>query len=231
MRRLTPDIAELDLTAEYAVPAGRHVRVNFASSVDGAATVDGTSKGLSSKADRELFHLLRSLADVVLVGAGTVRAENYGGARPHNGHIPPIAVVTRSLDLDPAGRLFTDSQVPPIIVTCSAAPPDRRDALARVADIVVAGDEEVDLGGALDELGERGLEHVLCEGGPHLFGRLVAAELFDELCLSLAPVIAGGNTGRIVAGLATQVTEPLRLVHVLEDSGQLFLRYSTGGTI
>src|SRR3954469_19596905 len=105
MRRLLPDPAgTVDLRAAYAVEADRHVRVNFAASADGAVTVDGKSKGLSSDADRELFHVLRSLADVVLVGAGTAGAENYGGAREADGRFPPIAVVSRSLDLDPASR-------------------------------------------------------------------------------------------------------------------------------
>ncbi|MDQ1705895.1 MAG: hypothetical protein QOF18_2261 [Frankiaceae bacterium] len=228
MRRLIPDPATVDdLRAAYAVPAGRHLRVNFAASVDGAVTVDGTSKGLSSTADRELFHLLRSMADVILVGAGTVRAENYGGAREFDGHAPPIAVVTRSLNLDPSARLFTDTRVRPIVVTC-AAPPDRLAVFERLADVVVAGDEDVDIARALDLLADRGLAHVLCEGGPHLFGSLAAADALDELCLSLAPVIAGGTAGRIVAGLQSPVPDEMHLEHVLEDAGHLFLRYSTG---
>lgn len=228
MRRLLPDPSEdVDLRAAYASVAERHVRVNFASSADGAVTVDGKSKGLSSDADRELFHVLRSLADVVLVGAGTARAENYGGARESNGHIPPIAVVSRSLDLDPAARLFTDTQVPPIVITCTDAPADRRAALDGLADVIVAGSDAVDVKNAVDQLAERGLKHVDCEGGPHLFGWLAAAKVLDELCLTLAPLIAGGRAGRIIAGLESQLADPLRLLHVLEDNGHLFLRYST----
>jgi riboflavin-specific deaminase-like protein len=228
MRRLIPDESStVDLRAAYAIDADRHVRVNFASSADGAVTVDGKSRGLSSEADRELFQLLRDLSDVVLVGAGTVRAENYGGARGTGDTVPPIAVVSRSLDLDPAARLFTDTRVPPIVVTCADSPPDRRKALDGLADVIVAGTDAVDMRDAVDQLAERGLERVLCEGGPHLFGWLAAAQVFDELCLSLAPLIAGGRAGRIVAGLEGQLTDPLRLVHVLEDDGHLFLRYST----
>jgi riboflavin biosynthesis pyrimidine reductase len=228
MRRLVPDPSEtVDLRAAYAVDADRHVRVNFASSADGAVTVDGKSRGLSSDADRELFHVLRSLADVVLVGAGTVRAENYGGARESGGNIPPIAVVSRSLDLDPASRLFTDTQVRPIIITCSGAPPERLKALDGLADVIVAGTDTVDVKAAVDQLADRGLKHVCCEGGPHLFGWLAAAQVLDELDLSLAPLIAGGRAGRIIAGVESQLADPLRLVHVLEDEGHLFLRYST----
>lgn len=227
MRRLVPDPGgPVDLRSAYEVPEGRHVRVNFASSADGAVTVDGRSRGLSSDADRELFHLLRSMSDVVLVGAGTVRAENYGGAREAGGTTPPIAVVSRSLDLDPAARLFTDTQVRPLVLTCDRSPTDRREALTAVADVVVAGDEDVDLDAALAQLAERGLRRVICEGGPHLFGWLLAADLVDELCLTVAPLLAGGTAGRIVAGLASQVTEPMQLLHVLDNDGHLFLRYA-----
>lgn len=228
MQRLLPDPSDqVDIRAAYAVDSERHVRVNFASSADGAVTVDGTSKGLSSDADRELFHLLRSMSDVVLVGAGTARAENYGGAREGDGRTPPIAVVSRSLDLDRAARLFTDTKVPPIVITCADSPVDRREALAEIADVIVAGEDTVDVAAALDQLADRKLKHVICEGGPHLFGWLAAAKAFDELCLSLAPLLAGGRAGRILAGVESQLADPLRLMQVLEDDGHLFLRYST----
>jgi len=234
MRRLIPaSDGDVDLQSAYAVTAERHVRVNFASSADGAATVDGKSRGLSSDADRELFHLLRAMSDVVLVGAGTVRDENYGGAQistrmAAGDHIPPIAVVSRSLDFDPQARLFTDTRVPPIVITCGIAKEERIRALDGLADVVIAGDDVVDIQLALDELAERGLKHVICEGGPHLFGWLAAARAFDELCLSLAPIVAGGRAGRIIAGVESQLADPMRLLHVLEDDGHLFLRYSTG---
>ena len=229
MRRLQPDPTdEVDLRSAYAVPAGRHVRANFVSSIDGAATLDGKSAGLSSDADRKLFHVLRSLTDVVLVGAGTARAENYGGARATDGAVPPpIAVVSKSLDLDPAARLFTETTVAPIVITCAASPSAVRERLSDMVDVIVAGDADVDLQAALDQLAARGLEHVLCEGGPHLLGAVAAAGLLDELCLTLSPVVAGGSAGRIVAGYLPEVVEPMHLLHVLEDDGHLFLRYST----
>jgi riboflavin-specific deaminase-like protein len=223
---LPDESGAVDLRAAYAVESERHVRVNFASSADGAVTVDGTSRGLSSDADRDLFHLLRAMSDVVLVGAGTARKENYGGARETDGRIPPIAVVSRSLELDAASRLFTDTQVPPIIVTCSDAPTDKREALEGIADVVVAGTEMVDVKSAVDQLAERGLKRVICEGGPHLFGWLAAARVLDELDLTLAPLIAGGRAGRIIAGLESQLTDPMKLLHVLEDDGHLYLRYA-----
>jgi len=228
MRRLFPDPSdEVDLRTAYGVDTPRHVRANFVASADGSVSLAGKSGTLGNAADRELFQLLRAMSDVVLVGAGTARVENYGGAREVDGRTPPIAVVSRSLDLDPASRLFTDTRVPPIVLTCADAPADRRELLAGIADVVIAGDSDVDLRVALDTLAERGLRHVECEGGPHLLGWLVAAGLLDELCLTLAPVLVGGTAGRIVAGLDTQVGDRLRLLHVLEDDGYLFLRYST----
>jgi len=229
VRRLQPDPSdEVDLRSAYAVTAKRHLRANFVSSLDGAATLQGKSAGLSSAADRALFHLLRSMADVVLVGAGTARAENYGGAKVANrDQQPPIAVVSKSLDFDPTARLFTDTTVPPIVITCGASPGAVREQLAALADVIVAGDADVDLRVALDVLAERGLGRVLCEGGPHLLGAVAAAGLLDELCLTLSPMVAGGNAGRIVAGYLPDVVEPMHLRHVLEEDGHLFLRYST----
>jgi len=228
VRRLRPELEEtVDLRAAYAVTADRHVRANFVSSLDGAVTLQGKSAGLSSDGDRQLFHLLRTLADVVLVGAGTARSENYGGAKPVDGHAPPIAVVSKSLHFDLSARLFTDTTVRPIVITCSASPLEPREQLAEVADVVVAGDSDVDLRAALDALADRGLRRVLCEGGPHLLGAVASAGLLDELCLTLAPVVAGGTAGRIVAGYLPEVVEAMHLLHVLEEDGHLFLRYST----
>src|SRR5947209_10311364 len=152
VRRLRPDpVDDVDLAAAYAVDAERHVRANFVSSLDGAVALFGKSAGLSSDGDRALFHVLRTLADVVLVGAGTARGENYGGAKVVAGHAPPIAVVSRSLEFDYTSRLFTDTTVPPIVVTCDAAPKRSRDRLAAIADVVVAGDTDVDLASAVHQ--------------------------------------------------------------------------------
>jgi riboflavin biosynthesis pyrimidine reductase len=224
----------VDLVAQYGYPAdlaAPHVRVNFVASTDGAVTLDGRSGGLGSDADRRVFGLLRELAEVVLVGAGTVRSENYRGARkPTRGRAtpPPIAVVTGSAGLDPGARLFTDTQVPPIVLTGPHAPADRRVALAAAgADVVVL--DPLSPAAVLGELGRRGLHRVLCEGGPRLFGDLVAADLVDELCLTVAPLLAAGNAGRIAVGPAGSPARPLRLVGALEQDSVLLLRYARSG--
>lgn len=222
---------EPDLTAAYAYPedlTAPYVRVNFVSSADGAVSVEGRSAGLHSPADLQIFRTLRLLCDVVLVGAGTVRAEDYGGAKhPTLGGSapPPIAVVTGSADLDPAARLFTETTVAPIVLTTADAPAGRREAIG------AAGGEVVLLDGltprtVLAELGRRGLHRVLCEGGPGLFGDFLAAGAVDELCLTVAALAAGGTSGRIARGPAGAAPSPLDLVGVIrDDDGTLLLRY------
>lgn len=223
-------LEDADLFEQYAYPDGLAapwVRVNFVSSADGAATVDGTSGALGSAGDKLVFGALRELADVVLVGAGTVRAEDYRGARRDTrgrGAPPPIAVVTGSADLDPGSRLFTDTRVPPIVLTLATSPAQRRDRLAAAgADVVVLDLLTPDA--LLGELARRGLHRVLCEGGPSLFGHLVAADAVDELCLTLAPVLAGGTAGRIARGPEGTPARAMRLAGTIEDEDTLFLRY------
>ena len=225
----------LELAAHYAYPEGLgapHVRVNFVASTDGAVTVDGRSAGLGSDADRRVFGTLRELAEVVLVGAGTVRTENYGGARkPTRGRAdpPPIAVVTGSADLDPGARLFTDTLVAPIVLTGPDAPADRLRAPAGGGRRRRRARPALPRGAVVGELGRRGLHRVLCEGGPRLFGDLVAADLVDELCLTVAPVLAAGDAGRIAAGPPGSPPRSLRLVGALEEDGVLLLRYARSG--
>lgn len=236
---MTPGIDEL--RAAYALPDREtpRIRMNFVSSVDGAATLDDRSGGLGGPTDRALMQVLRSLADVVLVGAGTVRAEGYGGMRLSEEDAawrraqgrapqPRLAIVSRRLDLEPSDEVFTDAAVRPLVVTCAVAAPERRDALAAVADVVIAGDEEVDLSLMRDELARRGMPQILCEGGPHLFGTLLDAGVVDELCLTLAPRLVGGDAGRIVRG-ATEIDRGLALTGLLsDDDGFVFLRYARG---
>jgi riboflavin-specific deaminase-like protein len=225
----------LDLTSTYAYPDGLDrpwVRANMVSSIDGAVSVGGRSGGLSSPSDKQIFALLRALADVVIVGAGTVRAEGYGPGRIREdyarlredaGQPPavPIAIVSRSLDLDLRTALFLETR--PIVITCSSAPLPRFEVLERSADIVIAGDLRVDLPAAMDALQQRGLRRMLCEGGPRLLGDLTHAGLLDELCLTIAPLVAGGGASRIVSGGDTLVRMALR--SLLEEDGALFARY------
>ncbi|WP_245788468.1 pyrimidine reductase family protein [Amycolatopsis marina] len=226
--------ADLERIYDYPEQLDRPwVQVNFVSSADGAVTVDGRSEGLSHPADKRLFLLGRDLADVILVGAGTVLAEDYRGARQterrarlDRGGVPPIAVVTNRCTIHPDSRLLTDTHVPPIVLTCSAAPPERRAELADAgADVVLAGEQMVDLHAALKALEERGLRRVDCEGGPHLFGSLLGAGLVDQLCLTMAPLLAGPGPDRITAGPGIEKPQDMRLASLLQEDDFLMLRY------
>ncbi|PPK64698.1 pyrimidine reductase family protein [Actinokineospora auranticolor] len=232
------DDTELERLYDYPPDLDRAwVQTNFVSSVDGAVAVDGLSAGLSSPADKKVFSLGRDLADVVLVGWGTASAEGYRGvkrtevrrerrARLGLSPLPPIAVVTARGSVAPDAPIVTDTTVPPIVVTTASAPADRRAALASAgADVIVAGAETVDLRFALAALAERGLRRVTCEGGPRLLGALVEADLVDQMCLTVSPVLAGGGAGRIATGAPTSVPVGLDLASVLTDNGFLMLRY------
>ena len=241
---------ELSLPVLYAYPdenaraGGPWVRANMIASADGAATVSGQSGGLSSEADRTLFSVLRALADVVLVGAGTVRAEAYrpariagrwAGLREGRPPSPPIAVVSRSLDLVGAGSLLTEApeHARTIVITVQDAPADRKAAVARDADLVIAGEARVNLRVAVDALARAGHRRILTEGGPHLLGQIAGAGLLDELCLTISPLLAGGSAGRIIEGGGAPPGDgvsPLALAHVLEDQGYLLCRYLRSAT-
>ncbi|MCK9928222.1 pyrimidine reductase family protein [Frankia sp. Mgl5] len=230
---------DVDLDLAYALPEPTpgvpHVRSNFVASADGAIELDGRSADLGGPADLRVFRTLRWLSDVVLVGAGTARTEDYGpvlvpaerrerraaaGLAP----VPPIAVVSGRLELDPDARLFT-AAVRPLLLTCDAAPPQRRRALEPVAEIVVCGDETVEPRAALDALAARGLLRVLTEGGPRLHAQFAQAGLLDELCLTLAPLLAGPGRLGLMQGPTWPAPVGLRLGQVLEEDGALFLRY------
>ena len=181
LRQLFSD-GEPDLPRLYAYPDGRWLRANMVATADGAASLNGVTQGISSDTDRRVFALLRTLCDVILVGASTAREEKYKPARPRElwSHLragrpptPPIAVVTGRLDLDPDSPLI--AAAPPdartIVITTASAPAARRDQLARHAEVIVAGQDTVDLTTAVDALAERGHRRLLTEGGPHLLAQ------------------------------------------------------------
>jgi riboflavin biosynthesis pyrimidine reductase len=255
--------AVMALAGLYAYPAGEALdrpwlRANMVVSVDGAAWLARRTGGLSGPADRLLFSVLRSLADVIVVGAATARAERYRPAaeraiwpvlREGRAPTPPIAVVTRELSLDPDSPLIALAPAgsPTIVLTTAAAPERRRAAVARHAEVVVAGQDSITPAAVIGALAERGYRRVLTEGGPNLLGQFTAAGLLDDLCLTISPLLEGGWAGRILtagdgaggpgsAGQAAnagdaataggpQAAARLRLTHVLEDQGALLCRY------
>lgn len=238
-------VDDASLADLYVHPPGENgcwVRANFIASVDGGATVDGKSGALGSDGDRAVFNLMREAADVVLVGAGTVRAENYSGVqlsahqrqdRVDRGQseVPPIAIISASGRIEHDAHIFTRTDVLPLIFTSSDAYSRVRGELDGLADVVAASGRD---GGSVDEarvlsiLADRGLVRVLCEGGPSLFGALIAAELVDELCLTIAPALVGGEARRVATGAGSTLTR-MRRAHLLsDDAGYLYARYVRG---
>ena len=230
---------ELPGLYEYPDHDGVWLRANFITSADGGATADGTSGTLAGPGDRLVFNLLRELADVVLVGAGTVRMEGYSGAhlgvverqrRQARGQseIPPLAIVTKSGRLDREMAVFTRTEVPPLVLTCTKAADATRHLLAGLADVIdcSAGDATtVDEATVLTNLQVRGMRRILTEGGPTLLGAFVQRGLLDELCLTIAPCLVGGLARRIATG-SGQVLTPMRCAHVVtDDAGYLYTRY------
>lgn len=231
MRRLLPGPAgDIDPYQAYGDVPGRWLRVGMVMSADGSVTdAEGWTDGLGGEADFRVFRTLRALADAILVGAGTVRTGRLGPARlraelrARRGRPPaPIVVVSRSLDLDWSLPLFTAAETPTIVVTSAAA-------AARVPDavpLVVAGEDEIDFGAAVRGLRDRGLDHLLCEGGPALTTSLLNAGLVDELCLNLAPALVGGRHHTRLLGEAAPAELALRALYTDEAEQVLFLRYA-----
>lgn len=215
MRRLLPDPAEtVSVRDAYDVvrprpPDRPWIGLCMVSSLDGSTVVDGRSRALGSPADTEVLVSLRRLADVIIVGAGTARDEQYG---PPSKVGQRIGVVSRTgnVDLDSplfssgAGFLVVPENTPPLPV-----------------DTIRAGHDDVDLGGALAQLD---CDYVHVEGGPSLNAALAAHDLIDELNLTLSPMIVGGVGPRLIRS-APDMAQQMQLAHVLEDEGFLFLRY------
>jgi riboflavin-specific deaminase-like protein len=232
----------LDL-AERAAASGDqlpYLALNMVSTADGRATLSGRSGAIGGEADRALFHGLRTVVDAVMVGAGTVRAEGYRrlvrdpaarALRRERGlaEEPLACVVSGRLALSGQVPLLADPDARVAILTASQAslPPDCR---AQVQYVRCASGGQLDLAAALRELRERlGVRTILCEGGPHLNAHLLAAGLVNELFLSLAPTLAGGDATseslRIVSGLDLDPPVAMELVGAHEHESHLFLRY------
>lgn len=205
---------------------------NMVTTVDGATAIGGGSTALNDEDDKALFSALRAVADVILVGAETVRSEDYGPVtldeerrarreQHHRDPVPRLAIATRSLSLDPEMRVFGDPEHMPIVITGRDAPADRLEQLSGLAEIVQLAD--LSAGSILSSLGEPGI--VLCEGGPSLNGQLIAGGFVDEFALTLSPMIAGGESARVAHGSVVTPPADMRLDRVLAGDRALFLRY------
>jgi riboflavin-specific deaminase-like protein len=232
-RPISPEKFATGLRLDELAPEGRpYLGINMVSSLDGKATLDWRTKGLSSDVDRRVFHLLRTQADAVMVGAGTAREERYGRItksdelrqrRTNDGLVPDAlaVVVSGRLDLPPDLPLLNEPEQKVVIATGSA---EELPGLEGDVEYARVGD---DLPRLLAYLSERhGVRSVLCEGGPTLNSFLFAADIVDELFLTLNPKILGGASAiTIVAG--RELVEPLEpgLVSVAEADGELYTRW------
>ena len=226
------DVAEL-----YGYPVERTwVRANFVSTLDGAVQGgDDRAGSISDDADRRVFAMLRSLCDVVVVGAGTARAERYAPVREHEVDgdlrrrlgltaVPSVAVVSRTVDV--SEELLRGGEARTLVFTTATAPAARVEEAKAHAEVVEAGDETIDPARLVDELTARGLRRILLEGGPQLMRSFVAADRCDELCLTLSALLVGGDRHRLLRGGAIEQPEALQLRHLLEEDGTLFCRYT-----
>ncbi len=243
MRQLLPvTVGDVDGPARYTAderpkPEGRPwILLDMVTSVDGATRVGSTSGGLSGPADKAIFSALRTVADFVLVGANTVRAEGYGPPkigedqqrrRTEGGQepTPRLAVVSARAELDPGAKLFSGDGPRPLIITTTSADPRKRAALADVAEVVALGQGLVSGDSIAAALDEREAKVVTCEGGPTLNGFLMSSRVVDEICWAISPHVVGGESLRLGHGPVLDPPEGLRLERVLEDDGFLFLRY------
>jgi riboflavin biosynthesis pyrimidine reductase len=214
------ELSDEELAISYAAPVRDWLRVNMVSTVDGAGTgPDGLTGSVNNAPDHRVFHTLRTLADALVVGAGTARAEGY---RPS--HLPTVVVSRRGevpelLRGAPAGSV--------LLVTCAAAASAAaRESLGDDA-VLVLGEQAVDLAALRPALAGRGLRDLLCEGGPHLLRDLVAAGAVDELCTTVVPRLLAGHGPRIVAGEPVDAALDLRLM--LEEDGTLLARWFLSG--
>lgn len=240
MRQWQPDGPEFDADEVYRDidwdgPGGR-LALGMVVGLDGGVTIDGRAGDVGGDADKAAFRALRDAADVIMVGAGTARAEGYGPvvrrpdatARRSARSQAPVArlvVVTRSLTLSADDRMFGDVDNPPLIVTSRSAPEEQaRQLRAAGATVWQLGEDEVDLVAMRDGLVSEGMTRILCEGGPSLNTTLLQAGLVDELFVTVAPVITGSPRHLIGPGLAQPV--PMRLLGAIHAGSELLLRYA-----
>lgn len=240
MQQIWPDHAVLDdqqLEELYTYPEkNRWLAVNFVSSADGAVEVGGRARRLSNPPDVKVLKLGSDLADVLLVGATTAMVEEFRGVHPDDAtlerrrrhglrDVPPTAVVTTGKSLPADAPVIAEAATPTLVITCAAAPLKKQKAWEEAgAELIIAGEDTVDLAAAIEALSDRGLNRIDCEGGPHLFGGLLAAGVVDELRLTISPLLVSGAHERIATGVPLDLVD-LELASVLAEGGAMLTRY------
>lgn len=248
MHRLEPGADVPDPLAPYLAvdrSSPRHecwVVGHMVAGLDGTAAVDGRVGALSTRPDQALFRSMREIADVVLVGAETIRLEGYGPVRLSEQAqsrrrdrgmlpVPPVAVVSRSLELDSTASVFADAPeyAPTVVVTCAGADSGRRAEVDEFAPVIVAGENMVEPDRVMRALADRGHGVVLCEGGPTWLGELVAEDRLDELLLTMSPLMGGDPLPVSVTPPGTGIAR-FDLKGIMAEDGTLFLRYEAAAS-
>lgn len=225
--------AELD---RYYGDPPRGIRANMVVTPDGAGAFRGRTKAITDDADQALLAHLRGHADAILVGAATVQAEHYGlvklsdevrQQRERDGFAPtpPLVVVTARATLPATLPLFAPDGPRTIVATLAASAAGATE-LHEVADVVVVGEDEIEPARILAALNDRGLPRILCEGGPYLLSRLIEHDLVDDMCLTVAPYLAGSQPTTAQPASDRVAPTRLRLRHVLTRDDMLYLRYT-----
>jgi 5-amino-6-(5-phosphoribosylamino)uracil reductase len=228
------DLVGLYLADEREADSRPWVMINFIASADGGTAIDGKSSRLGDDDDKAVFQALRAVPDVILVGSGTVEAEDYRPVtldeerrrrRREAGltEVPVLAIVSGRLSFDPEARVFSDPEHKPIVITGPDAEPAKLALLGDSADVVIL--DQVTPGAIVDFLGAARV--ILCEGGPTLVGQFVGEHLIDEVHLTLAPTMIAGRSARIAHGAPADPPIDMRLDRALYGDRSLFLRYLT----
>ena len=248
MKQIFPDEGEVDPISVYNNDARQPLKsrpwvlLNMVNSIDGFISFEGRAGGLSGPADKSIYQIIRGLADIILVGAGTVRAENYRPPRTPEGALaefresrgqqkrPRIAVVSGELNLDPEMGLFSENlpeDKPPLIYTKSGSVEKNGSNFSSFAEVIDFPGEELDISKILEDILKQNGKIVVCEGGPTLNSKLLPAGLIDEFCLSVAPRAVGGETFPLLLEQAVDSPTELSLDRVLFEDEFLFCRYLT----
>ena len=228
------DLVGLYMADERKAEGRPFVLVNFISSADGGTAVAGKSSSLGDEDDKAVFQALRAIPDIILVGSGTVEAEDY---RPVTldetrrerrlaagmTEVPVLAIVSGRLSFDPEARVFSDPEHRPMVITGPEADPAKLALLGDAAEVLIL--DEVTPATILARLGAATV--ILCEGGPTLVGQFAADHLVDELNLTVAPMIIGGKSARIANGPLVEPPLEMELERCLFGDRSLFLRYLT----
>lgn len=241
MRALLPasiaNISDEELLEHYGSDQRPFVRFNFVSSIDGSAQVDGLSSALGSEGDQRIFALLRRLADVIVVGAGTVRAEGYEGSlvseqdcRWRTAHglsaHPALALISAGLHLEPGSQIFMQSPVPVIVFTAVELTDKIRESYGSNVELVQVPkrDGGCDPTQIIAHLSQRDLGFIHCEGGPRIFGQFAAASAVDSVCVSNSPVVVAGE-GQRISTHGQETMQRFNLNSLFEEDNMLFCDY------